>query len=90
MNILHTFTRRALGKNRMRTLVTVIGIVLSMALLTAVIEGAYSGLYYMRSVTEEDAGNWHAYFQNLDTKTAESVKEQDFVRDVVTSWQTVG
>lgn len=90
MNILHTFTRRALKKNRMRTLVTIIGIVLSMALLTAVIEGAYSGLYYMRSVTEEDAGNWHAYFQNLDTKTAESVKEQDFVRDVVTSWQTVG
>ena len=90
MNILHTFTRRALGKNRIRTLVTIIGIVLSMALLTAVIEGAYSGLVYMRSVTAEDAGNWHAYFQELDAETAQSVKEQSFVKDVVTSWQTVG
>ena len=90
MNILQTFTRRALGKNRVRTLVTVIGIVLSMALLTAVIEGAYSGLVYMRSVMAEDAGNWHAYFPKLDSTAAESVKEQEFVKDVVTSWQTVG
>ena len=65
MNILHTFTRRALKKNRMRTLVTIIGIVLSMALLTAVIEGAYSGLCYMRGVIAEDAGNYHAYFTRL-------------------------
>lgn len=90
MNILHTFTRRALGKNRIRTLVTIIGIVLSMALLTAVIEGAYSGLVYMRGVTAEGTGNYHAYFPQLDEKSAESVKEQDFVKDVVTSWQTVG
>ena len=90
MNILHTYTRRALGKNRMRTLVTVIGIVLSMALLTAVIEGAYSGLCYMRGVTAEDTGNWHAYYQEMDGETAESVKAQDFVKDVVAVWQTVG
>lgn len=90
MNILHTFTRRALKKNRMRTWVTIIGIVLSMALLTAVIEGAYSGLVYMRSVTTEDTGDWHAYFPELDEATAESVKEQDFVEDVVTTWRLVG
>ena len=90
MNILHTFTRRALKKNRMRTLVTIIGIVLSMALLTAVIEGAYSGLVYMRGVTTEDTGDWHAYFSGLDEATAESVKEQKFVKDVVTTWRLVG
>ena len=90
MSILNTFTRRALGKNRMRTLVTIIGIVLSMALLTAVIEGAYSGLVYMRGVMAEDAGNWHAYYPELDGETAESVGKQDFVKDVVATWQTVG
>ena len=90
MNILHTFTRRALKKNRTRTLVTVIGIVLSMALLTAVIEGAYSGLVYMRSVMAEDAGNYHAYFYGLDENDAKSVEDQSFIKDVVTSWQTVG
>ena len=90
MNILHTYTRRALKKNRMRTWVTIIGIVLSMALLTAVIEGAYSGLVYMRGVISEDAGVWHAYYTGLDRETAESVGEQDFVQDVVAAWQTVG
>lgn len=90
MNILHTFTRRALKKNRMRTWVTIIGIVLSMALLTAVIEGAYSGLVYMRGVTTEDTGDWHAYFSGLDEATAQSVKDQEFVKDVVTTWRLVG
>lgn len=90
MNILHTFTRRALGKNRIRTFVTIIGIVLSMALLTAVIEGAYSGLVYMRGVTMEDTGNWHAYFYGLDQNAEKSVPEQSFVKDVVTTWRTVG
>ena len=90
MNILHTFTRRALKKNGMRTLVTIIGIVLSMALLTAVIEGAYSGLVYMRGVTTEGTGDWHAYFSGLDEATAQSVKEQEFVKDVVTTWRLVG
>lgn len=90
MNILHTYTLRALKKNRMRTLVTVIGIVLSMALLTAVIEGAYSGLVYMRSVIAEDSGNYHAYFQELDKETAEQVSKQDFVKDIAAAWQTLG
>ena len=90
MNILYTYTRRALGKNRMRTLVTVIGIVLSMALLTAVIEGAYSGLVYLRGVITEDTGNWHGLFTDLNPETAEDLKKQDFIQDVVAVWQTVG
>ena len=90
MNILHTFTRRALKKNRMRTLVTIIGIVLSMALLTAVIEGAYSGLCYMRGVITEDTGDWHGYFWGLDDSTAQSVKDQDFIEDVVMTWRLIG
>lgn len=47
MNIFHCLTRRALVKNRTRTLVTIIGITLSMALFTAVIQGAHSGLDYL-------------------------------------------
>lgn len=44
MNVFHRFTRRSLEKNPTRTLVTIIGIILSMALLTAVIEGGNSGI----------------------------------------------
>ena len=47
MNVFHRFTRRSLEKNPTRTLVTIIGIILSMALLTAVIEGGNSGIQYL-------------------------------------------
>ena len=44
MNVFHRFTRESLIRNRSRTLVTIVGIILSVALLTAVTEGAYIGI----------------------------------------------
>ena len=44
MNVFHRFTRQSLRKNRSRTWVTIVGIVLSVAMFTAVTEGAYSGV----------------------------------------------
>ncbi len=90
MSILRRFTLAALKENRTRTWVTIIGIVMSMALLTAVIEGAYSGLVYMRGVTIEDIGRYHAYFRTLDPETAETVKDQDFTDVVTATWRFVG
>ena len=58
MNILRKYTRRSMGLSKSRTLVTIIGIVLSMALLTAVIEGAYSGMQYMVRNEEANSGRW--------------------------------
>lgn len=89
MNILHTYTRRALGKNRVRTWVTIIGIVLSMALLTAVIEGAYSGLSYTRGIMIEDGGYYHAYYYNLDEAQMRETANLKFI-DERAMWQMVG
>lgn len=47
MNVFHRFTRQSLRKNRSRTWVTIVGIVLSVAMFTAVTEGAYSGVRYL-------------------------------------------
>ena len=68
MKILHAFTRRSLLANKIRTLVTIIGIILSMALLTAVIEGAYSGQQYLVKAEEETSGQWHLSFTDLEEK----------------------
>lgn len=89
MNILHLYTRRALKENRVRTWVTIIGVVLSMALFTAVIEGAYSGLCYMRNITIEDSGTYQGYFYDLSEKEAEQAKAASFVRKTA-RWQEVG
>ena len=47
MNVFHRYTRQALRKNRSRTWVTIVGIILSVALFTAMTEGAYSGVQYL-------------------------------------------
>lgn len=53
MNIFHKFTWRSLRKNRVRSIVTVVGIMLSMAMFTAVIEAAYSGLAFLLRAEEK-------------------------------------
>ena len=62
MNIFHKITRKSLAKNRTRTIVTVIGIILSMALFTAVIEGAYSGVQFLMRSEIEQSGAYHGYY----------------------------
>ena len=52
MNVFHRYTRQALRKNRSRTWVTIVGIILSVALFTAVTEGAYSGVQYLVGAAE--------------------------------------
>ncbi|MBQ3952137.1 MAG: ABC transporter permease, partial [Oscillospiraceae bacterium] len=68
MNILAKYTRRALSRNKTRTLVTIIGIVLSMALFTAVIEGAWSGLSFLIRAEVETSGS---YMVIVPAETAE-------------------
>lgn len=47
MNVFQKFTRISLHRNRSRTLVTIIGIMLSMAMFTAVVEAVCSGMQYL-------------------------------------------
>ena len=89
MNVFHQFTRMSLLKNRTRTLVTVIGIVLSMSLFTAVIEGAYSGVQFLiRSVVEQN-GAFQGYYYDLTEEEAEAAQSAEGIRDSAT-WQQVG
>ena len=75
MNILHRFTRKSLLANRSRTLVTIIGIILSMALFTAVIEGAYSGQQFLIRSVEEKDGRWLVFDAELTQKQAEALRQ---------------
>ncbi len=88
MNILHRFTRCSLAENRVRTLVTIIGIVLSMSLFTAVIEGAYSGLQYMIRSEEERVGAFQGYVSGLSREEIDSLPQSDIQKSTV--WQRVG
>lgn len=59
MNILHRVTLQTLKKNRVRTAVTVVGIVLSAAMITAVTVFADSLRHYAVDDCIYTEGNWH-------------------------------
>ena len=89
MNVFHRFTRASLRQNPSRTLVTVIGIVLSMALVTAVIQGAYSGIQFLIRSEVERVGAFHGYMFAMPDEDAGRLKEMDFIKKTA-AWHTVG
>ena len=89
MNVFHKYTRQSLRRSPARTLVTVIGIVLSMSLFTAVIEGAYSGLQYLFRGETEVSGAWHGFYYGLDGETKDQVLADSAIADAAT-WRQVG
>ena len=86
MNVFHRYTRRSLRLSPARTLVTVIGIVLSMSLFTAVIEGAYSGLQYLIRGEVEVEGAYHGFYYDLDSKTKDQVLADSAIADAA-AWR---
>ncbi len=89
MNIFSSYSLRSLKKNKMRSLVTVIGIILSMALLTAVIEGAFSGIGYLRNVISEQGGAFHVVLNDVEADLETQVRKSREVKTVA-SLQTLG
>lgn len=68
MNIFNKVALQGLLKNRTRTIVTIIGVVLSAAMITAVATFAVSLQNYMIKGSTVKNGNWHVEF--LDTDAA--------------------
>ena len=89
MNVFRRYTLRSLRLNPARTLVTIVGVALSMSLFTAVIEGAYSGLQYLIRGEIEVEGAYHGYYYNLDGATKDRVLADDALADAA-AWQRVG
>ena len=72
MNIMNRLAWRSLWKNRTRTLVTIIGIILSAAMFTAVATLGVSLLQYLVDITIYNTGD---YFIRFDNATPEQVEE---------------
>ena len=90
MNVFHRYTRQALRKNRSRTWVTIVGIILSVALFTAVTEGAYSGVQYLIGAAEYTVGRFHGCYQNLTEQQASQLSRDEKEITEQSAWQLVG
>ncbi|WP_394923968.1 ABC transporter permease [uncultured Robinsoniella sp.] len=76
MNIFHKVALQGLKKNRTRTFVTIIGVALSAALITAVASFAVSLQTYMINGAIVKYGGWHVAFPNSDSSfVQEQVKD---------------
>ena len=84
MSILTSYTLRCLKLNKVRTAVTVIGIILSVALFTAVAEGAWSGRQYLVDVAEASVGAYHGMYDELSDAELAELKTQDGVDQIAT------
>lgn len=82
MNIFHKVAMQGLVKNRARTLVTVIGVALSAAMITAVATFGISLLSYMIGGSIKSYGDWHIGFYGADSAFVQQQEDDTDVRHV--------
>ncbi len=75
MNIINTLTLRHLKLNKKRTIVTIIGVILSVSMLTAVPTFVTSFLDMMQRVVKEDTGNWHVLYKDVSIPNLDQIKK---------------
>ncbi len=85
MNIMRSFTLRSLKRNKKRTVVTILGVVISVAMITAVAALLYSFMNYLQRGTVADGGEWHAKISNIQAKDLDTITQSDKVRTAVLS-----
>ena len=83
MNIFNKVTLQSLKKNKTRTVVTVIGVILSAAMLCAVMTSASSFMHYVKQNTVFDIGDWHGRISGTDYAAFEQVRNHESVSDAV-------
>ncbi|WP_097028264.1 ABC transporter permease [Clostridium peptidivorans] len=71
MNIFNKVTLQGMKKSRTRTIVTVIGVVLSAAMITAVVTFGVSLLNYLANGAAQKYGGWHVEFLDVDSSFAQ-------------------
>lgn len=76
MNIFARITGRTMKENKTRTIVTIIGVILSTAMITAVatLGGTFQNFFI--EYTKEQDGNWHVAGLSLPVKEAEKAEKQ--------------
>lgn len=85
MSIFSKVTLKTLVKNKVRTIVTVIGIILSAAMVTAVTVSAASIMAYLQDVMASQRGLWHGAFYNMPASDLERLEADPKVDSAATA-----
>ena len=85
MNIINKLTLRHLIQNKRRTLVTVIGVIISVAMLTAVATLAVSFMSLLQKQNIADEGEWHVLYKDVNEEQLKSIQTDKNTKTVVLS-----
>ena len=82
MNIFHKVTGKTLWKNKTRTTVTIIGIILSAAMITAVTTLVSSFQVYLRDMAVYQEGNWYTNLLDVSRQDYEDLQEDPGIEQI--------
>ncbi|GIN99118.1 ABC transporter permease [Siminovitchia terrae] len=85
MNIVNKLTIRHLRKNKRRTLVTIIGVIISVAMLTAVATIGVSFMDLMKRQAIADGGEWHVLYNDVNQDQLQAIKKDENTKKIVLS-----
>lgn len=75
MNIVSTLTKKHMLKNKKRTVVTILGIIISVAMFTAVTTFASSFMKMLQNDYNKMNGDWHVCYQGVDEDDISNLKQ---------------
>ncbi|WP_117168900.1 ABC transporter permease [Paraliobacillus sediminis] len=85
MNIINKLTLRHLKQNKRRTLVTIFGVIISVAMLTAVATLGVSFMDLMKRQAIVTEGEWHVQYKDVNLAQIEAIKEDDATKELIIS-----
>lgn len=85
MNIVNKLTLRHMRLNKRRTLVTIIGVIISVAMVTAVATLGFSFADLVQRQTIADEGEWHVLYSNVNKDQLEAIKQDEDTKHVALS-----
>lgn len=85
MNIIQKVTLRQLKENKRRSLVTIIGVIISVAMITAVSTLGVSFLDLMIRQNIATSGEWHVQYKDVTEKQIEAIDEDSETEKLILS-----
>ncbi len=86
MDLLHRLTKKNLQLNKKRTIVTIIGIILSVALITAVSTVFMSGYKSIVQFEKVYEGDYHIVFENVKREDIDRIKNNRYTENYFYSY----
>ncbi len=83
--IIFRVTREYMKKNKRRTQITFLGILVMVILMTAVFVGKDTALQFMTDIVADDRGSWHAMVYDVNQEQVDAVRSLPYMKTVSVS-----